>query len=64
MDTPDMDLMEIEREAVKETRREMAAERAAQRGAYPAVVPTFDGRPATAEVSLEILGDLPTDGEG
>ncbi len=42
----------------------MAAERAAQRAAYPAIVPTFDGRPATAEESQEILGDVRTEGEG
>jgi hypothetical protein len=32
--------------------------------AYPAVVPVFAGRPATSEELQEILGDLPTDGEG
>jgi len=32
--------------------------------AYPSVVPTFSGRPATSEEFQELLGDLPTDGEG
>jgi hypothetical protein len=32
--------------------------------AYPAVVPAFRGRPATSEEFQELLGDLPTDGEG
>jgi hypothetical protein len=32
--------------------------------AYPVVVPAFSGRPATSEEFQELLGDLPTDGEG
>ncbi len=32
--------------------------------AYPAAVPVFSGRPATSEEFQDLLGDLPTDGEG
>lgn len=32
--------------------------------AYPAVMPSFSGRPATAEELQALLGDLTTDGEG
>ena len=31
---------------------------------YPAVVPAFSGSAATAEEFQQLLGELPTDGEG
>jgi hypothetical protein len=33
-------------------------------GAYPAVMPSFGGRPATSEELQALLGGIPTDGEG
>jgi hypothetical protein len=33
-------------------------------GAYPTVMPSFNGRPATSEEFQALLGSVPTDGEG
>ena len=57
---------DIEGEYIVEDRRpdgrlSLAPDTAAS---YPIVVPAFSGRPATAEEFQELLGDLPTDGEG